>query len=89
MRCAGRKILDAETPMSARELARRLPLVGAGVVQQRDDRAPRVPRQMAREGAYLQLPDIVEPKLVAEAQRWRLGLTEIAEITEILSRRQR
>ena len=75
--------------MSARELARRLPLVGAGVVQQRDDRAPRVPRQMAREGAYLQLPDIVEPKLVVEAQTVAFGADRDREITEILSRRQR
>lgn len=61
-------MLDVQTRMLTLELAHGFPLVGGGVIQQRNHRAAQMPEQMAKEFADLRVPDIVEPELVVEPQ---------------------
>ncbi len=61
-------MLDVETRVLALELLQGVPVVGSGVVQERNHRARHVPQQVAQELADLFLPDIVKPELVVEAQ---------------------
>ena len=61
-------MLDGETWMLAQELPEGFPLVGGGIIQQRDDGTPQMPQQLAEKPADLLLPDVVEVEQIVEAQ---------------------
>jgi hypothetical protein len=83
----GWKVLDVQARVAAEELGERRSGVRGGIVQQNDDRAAKVAQQFLEEEDDFFLPDVVEEKQVVEAQALSLGLREIPEMTEILSRR--
>ncbi len=87
VRGVGGKMLDVKAGMSLEQVLERLPLVRGGVIQQNDDRAAQMPQQFTQKPADLLLPDVVKKEQIVEAKRCRRGLTEIPEMTEILSRR--
>jgi len=68
LRGVGGETLQAQTRIAVEQLIERLALRGGGVVQKHDHRAAQVPKQVAEEDAYLLLPNVVEPKLVIEAE---------------------
>jgi hypothetical protein len=59
--------------MSAEQEVQRFAFMGGGVVQKHNHRAAQVSEQMLEENTYLLLPDVVEPKLVIEAEVLSLG----------------
>ena len=61
-------MFDVKTGMAALEFRQRFSVVGLRVVQDGDHRAAQVPQQIAEEDANLVLPNVVEVKLVEEAQ---------------------
>ncbi len=65
--------LQAQTRMLAEQLIQGLTFMSGRVVQQHHHRAAQVAKQMAEEDAHLLLPDVVEPKLVIEAEMLSLG----------------
>ena len=73
LRGVGGETLQAQTRVVVEQLIERLALMGGGVVQKHDHRAAQVPKQVAEEDAYLLLPNVVEPKLVIEAEMLSLG----------------
>jgi len=54
-------------------LLKGLPLVGGRIIQEDDHRAPQMAQQLAEKHANLLLPDIVEVKLIVQAQSLSLG----------------
>lgn len=62
------EVLDAQARMLSEQFLPWFALMGAGVVQQYNHRAPQMPEEMAEEDADLLLPDVPEPKLVVEAE---------------------
>src|ERR1019366_9763756 len=73
LRCIGRKVLEMQAAMLSEKSLQRLSLVGGGVIQQDDHRAPQVAQQAAQKHADLLLPDIVEVQLVVQAQTLSFG----------------
>lgn len=69
----GRKMLDAETRMSSKELLERFPLMGGGVIQENDEGAAELPQQLAQKHTDLLLRDVVVEKKVVETQVVSLG----------------
>ena len=59
--------------MLAEQFIQRCSFMGWGIVQKHDHRAAQVAEQMAEEDTHLLLPDVVEPKLVIEAEVLSLG----------------
>ena len=62
-----------QTAMLSEKSLQRLSLVGGGVIQQDDHRAPQVAQQAAQKHADLLLPNIVEVELVVQAQTLLFG----------------
>src|SRR6516162_4932708 len=54
--------------MSSQKLSQRLPLVGGRIVQQDDDPTAQMAQQLPKKQANFLLPDIVEVKLIVQAQ---------------------
>lgn len=73
LRSVSRKVLDVQARMPTQEFRQRFTLVGGGIVQQDDDRAPEVPQQFAEKPAHFLLADVVEVKQIVEAQVLPLG----------------
>src|ERR1019366_1278699 len=73
LRCVGRKVLEMQTAMLSEKSLQWLSLVGGGVIQQDDHRAPQGAQQAAQKQADLLLPDIVEVELGVQAQTLLLG----------------
>ena len=61
-------MLDVQTAMLFEKLLQRLPLVGGRIIQKDDHRAPQMAQQPAEKRANLLLPDIVEVKVIIQAQ---------------------
>ena len=68
LRCIGRKVLEMQAAMLSEKSLQRLSLVGGGVIQQDDHRAPQVAQQAAQKHADLLLPDIVEVELIVQTE---------------------
>jgi len=66
-------VLEMQAAMLSEQSLQRLSLVGGGVIQQDDHRAPQVAQQTAQKHADLLLPDIVEVELVVQAQTLLFG----------------
>ncbi len=66
-------MLEMQAAMLSEKSLQRLSLVGGGVIQQDDHRAPQVAQQAAQKHADLLLPDIVEVELVVQAQTLLFG----------------
>ena len=64
----GRKVLDLETRMPAKQLAQRRPLVGLRIVEQDDERSSEMAQQMSKEGADSPTSDVIQAELVVEPQ---------------------
>jgi hypothetical protein len=65
--------LQPQTRMLAEQFIQRCAFMGRRVVHKYNHRAAQVAKQMAEENAHLLLPDVVEPKLVIEAEMLSLG----------------
>ena len=61
-------MLDVKAGMATLELRQRFSMVSLRVVQNRDYRAAHVPQQIAEEDANFVVPNVVEVKLVEQAQ---------------------
>jgi len=61
-------VFDMETGMLALEFCQRFSVVRSRIVEDGDHWTPQVPQQVAEENAHLLLPNVVEVKLVEEAQ---------------------
>ena len=61
-------MLDVQPGMSSQKLSQRLPLVGGRIVQQDDDPTAQMAQQLPKKQANFLLPDIVEVKLIVQAQ---------------------
>src|SRR6516164_88671 len=68
LRGVGGETLQAQTRVFAEELIQRCAFMGWGIVQKHDHPTAQVSQQMTEEDAHLLLPDVVEPKLVIEAE---------------------
>jgi hypothetical protein len=68
LRCVRGETLQAQTRVLAKDLIQGLAFMGGGIVQKYDHRAGQVSKEMTEEDAHLLLPDVVEPKLVIEAE---------------------
>lgn len=66
-------MLNVETGMPTLQLRQRFSVVSLRVIQDRDDGAAQVTQQIAKEHANLIGPNVVEVKLVEEAQVLALG----------------
>ena len=66
-------MLDMQAAVLSQELLEGLSLVGGRIVQKNDDRAPQVAQQLAEKQANLFLPDIIEIKLIVQAQALSSG----------------
>jgi hypothetical protein len=66
-------MLDVESGMALQKFAQRVPLVGGRVVQEDNYRAAQMAQQLAEKHANFLLPDIVEVKLVVQAQALSSG----------------
>jgi len=85
-RGVGGKMLDPETRVLTEELLEWFPLMGGGVIQENDDGAGSAAVTHAE--THRPLPcDVVIKEQIVEAHMVSLGLSEIPEMTEILSRR--
>ena len=73
LRSIGRKELDRQAAVLSQELLEGLSLVGGRIVQKNDHRAPQVAQQLAEKPANLFLSDIVEVKLIVQAQALSSG----------------
>jgi len=67
-RGVGGEVFDMEAGMLALEFCQRFSMVRGRVVEDGDHRTAQVPQQVAEEDAHLLVPDVVEVKLVEEAQ---------------------
>ena len=79
----GGQVLQVQPRYATAELPHELALVDAEVVPDQDHLSAQVPQQMTQEGDGLELADVVMVPLVVQAHPARVGLTEIAEITEV------
>lgn len=61
-------MFDMQTGMLALEFCQRFSMVRGRVIEDGDHRTAQVPQQVAEEDAHLLVPDVVEVKLVEEAQ---------------------
>ena len=59
--------------MLSQKLLEGLSLVGGGIIQEDDHGAPQMAQQSAEKRANLLLPDVVEVKLIVQAQALSLG----------------
>ena len=66
-------MLNMKAGMPTLELRQRFSLVSLRVIQDRDHGAAQMPQQIAKKHANLILPNVVEIKLVEEAQVLALG----------------
>jgi len=66
-------MLDVQAGMSLEEVPERLPLVRGGIVQQHNERSPKMPQQLTQESADFLLPEVVKKKEVVETQPMALG----------------
>jgi hypothetical protein len=68
LRCIGGKMLDVESGMATQKLSQGVPLMGGRVIQEDNHRAAQMAQQLAEKGANFLLSDIVEVKLIVQAQ---------------------
>ena len=61
-------MLDVQPGMSSQKLSQGPPLVGGRIIQQDDDRTAQMAQQLPEKQANFLLPDIVEVKLIVQAQ---------------------
>jgi hypothetical protein len=73
LRSIGRKVLDMQAAVLSQELLEGLSLVGGRIVHKNDERSPQVAQQLAEKQANLFLPDIIEVKLIVQAQALSSG----------------
>jgi hypothetical protein len=73
LRSIGRKVLDMQAAVLLQKLLEGFSLVGGRIVQKNDERAPQVAQQLAEKQANLLLPDIIEIKLIVQAQALSSG----------------
>jgi hypothetical protein len=73
LRSIGGKVLDMQAAMLSQQSLERCFLVGGRIVQNHDHLAPQVAQQLAPKHANFFLPDIVEIKLIGQAQALAAG----------------
>lgn len=61
-------MLDRQAVMLSQKLLEGFSLVGGRIVQNHDHLTPQVAQQLAKKQAHFLLPDIVEVKLVVQAE---------------------
>jgi len=73
LRSIGRKALDLQAGMFVQKLLQGQSLMGGRIVEQDDHRAAQMAQQLAEKHAYFLLPDVVEVKLIVQAQALSSG----------------
>jgi hypothetical protein len=66
-------MLDVESGMASQKFSQGVPLMGGRVIQEDNHRAAQMPQQLAEKHANFLLPDIVEVKLIVQAQALSSG----------------
>lgn len=66
-------MLDVESGMASQEFCQGVPLMGGRVIQEDNHRAAQMAQQVAEKQANFLLPDIVEVKLIVQAQALSSG----------------
>jgi len=66
-------MLDVESGMASQKFSQGLPLMGGRVIQEDNHRAAQMAQQLAEKHANFLLPDIVEVKLIVQAQALSSG----------------
>jgi hypothetical protein len=66
-------MLDVQSGMASQKFSQGLPLMSGRVIQEDDHRAAQMAQQLAEEHADFLLPDIVEVKLIVQAQALSSG----------------
>jgi hypothetical protein len=73
LRSVGGKVLDVQPGMSSQKLSQGPPLMGGRIIQEDDHCASQMAQQLAEKHANFLLPDIVEVKLIVQAQALSSG----------------
>ena len=66
-------MLDVQSGMASQKFSQGLPLMGGRVIQEDNHRAAQMAQQLAEKHADFLLPDIVEVKLIVQAQALSSG----------------
>lgn len=66
-------MLDVQSGMASQKFSQGLPLMGGRVIQEDNHRAAEMAQQLAEKHADFLLPDIVEVKLIVQAQALSSG----------------
>jgi len=61
-------VLDVQAGMLLPKVLQRFSLMGGRMIQQHDHRAAQMPQQLAEKDANFLLPDVIEVKLIVQAQ---------------------